>query len=90
MLALIPPVALNEVGKVFTFGATKYGADNWRGGLSYRRLISAAMRHINAYNSGEDIDPESGISHLAHANANLLMLCEFTALGLGEDDRWIR
>jgi hypothetical protein len=90
MMALLPPEALNEVAQVFTFGAKKYGADNWRAGLSYRRLLSATMRHVNAYNSGEDIDSESGLSHTAHAVANLLMLCEYSLLDLGEDDRWTK
>jgi len=88
MMNLLPPEGLSEVSKVLTFGATKYGAHNWRSGLQYSRLLSASMRHINAFNGGVDIDPESGISHLAHAACNLLMLIEFEALGLGEDDRW--
>lgn len=88
MMALLPPEALNEVAKIFTYGCKKYGAHNWRAGLAHSRLISAAMRHLCAYNSGEDIDPESGLPHIAHAAANLLMLCEYNILDLGEDDRW--
>ena len=52
------------------------------------RLIAAALRHVNAYNGGEDCDPESGVSHIAHAACNLLMLIESKNLGLGTDDRW--
>jgi hypothetical protein len=79
---------LNEVSKVLSFGADKYGTHNWRSGLTYSRLLSASMRHINSFNKGIDIDPESGISHLAHAACNLLMLIEYQALDLGKDDRW--
>jgi hypothetical protein len=32
------------------------------------------MRHLNAYLWGENEDPESGLSHLAHCAANLNML----------------
>ena len=88
MMSLLPPAGLNEVSKVLTFGANKYGAHNWRRGLTYSRLVSATMRHLNSWNSGTDIDPESGISHLAHAACNLLMLIEYEKLGLGKDDRW--
>lgn len=73
-LALIPPEAIIEVGKVFTFGASKYGENNWRKGFKWTRLISAALRHIMAFSMGEDMDPESGLNHLAHASACLFML----------------
>jgi hypothetical protein len=32
------------------------------------------MRHLVAYQSGEEIDPESGKSHLAHAQCCLIFL----------------
>lgn len=87
-LALLPTEALLEVARVFNFGAAKYGADNWRGGFESRRLTSAALRHILADNSGEDIDNESGRLHLAHAVATLLFLIEQRLLGTGTDDRF--
>jgi len=73
-LALIPAEAIFEIGKVFTFGARKYGAYNWRKGLSWTRLLSATLRHIYAFLLGEDNDPESGYNHLAHAGACICML----------------
>lgn len=85
---LIPPLALNEVAKVFAFGANKYGDHNWRGGLNWSRLAGASLRHITAWISGETLDPESGCSHLAHAACNILMLLESGRLDLGKDDRW--
>lgn len=87
-MSLLPPAGLNEVAKVLTFGANKYGAHNWRSGIQYSRLLSATMRHLNSFNSGNDLDGESGISHLAHAACNLLMLIEYQTLKLGKDDRW--
>lgn len=56
------------------FGADKYGRNNWRKGLHYSRLIDAAMRHILAFADGEDSDPETGLSHAAHARCCLGML----------------
>lgn len=75
-LGLLPTLAIEELGKVMEFGSKKYGPNNWRKGLSYRRLISATLRHIFQFMRGEDKDPESGFSHLAHAQANLCMLFE--------------
>ena len=87
-LALIPSEALLEIAKVLDFGAGKYTADNWRRGFKYRRVISAAMRHILAWNSGEDVDAETGLSHLAHAACCLSFLITFEKTGTGVDDRF--
>jgi hypothetical protein len=88
IMALIPSEALFEIGKVYTFGAKKYSAHNWRGGFNYIRVASAALRHIYAWLSGEDKDPESGFSHLAHAVCCLMMLITFQITKTGTDDRY--
>lgn len=85
---LLPTTPLLEIAKVLGFGAKKYDAHNWRGGIEYSRLIGAALRHILAYNDGEDKDPESGLSHLAHAGCCILFLLEQEAKGTGLDDRY--
>lgn len=87
-LELIPTQALMEIAKVLEFGRRKYAADNWRGGFAWRRLIGAALRHLYAFSGGEDRDPESGISHLAHAGCCILFLLEHYLVGLGTDDRY--
>ncbi len=71
---LIPSVALYELAKVLTFGADKYGDNNWKDGIEFSRLYAAALRHLLAYKSGETIDPESKISHLSHALCNISFL----------------
>lgn len=76
-LGLIPPEALFEVAKVFGFGADKYGPNNWRQdgkSTSWIRTYSSIQRHLNAWLSGEDLDPESGQSHLSHATTQLMIL----------------
>lgn len=88
MLALLPFEALEEVGKVMTFGAIKYAAHNWRGGFKWSRLISASLRHLFAFIRGEDKDPETGLSHLAHAACCILFLLTFVLEASGEDDRY--
>jgi hypothetical protein len=87
-LALLPPEALLEIAKVLDFGAKKYSADNWRGGFKYRRVTSAMLRHLFAWLSGEDKDPESGLSHMAHVGCNVLFLLTFIVTKTGTDDRF--
>jgi hypothetical protein len=74
---LIPPHALKEMVRVLTFGAEKYEPDNWKKvPESKRRYFDAMQRHIWAWKEGEQIDPESGIHHLAHAACCLFFLLE--------------
>ena len=77
LMGAVPPNALLAVAKVLTFGAEKYGRDNWRQVESAEtRYLDAALRHINAYQRGEAVDPESGESHLAHAVCSLMFMLE--------------
>ncbi len=85
---LLPSRGLIEIAKVLGFGASKYAPHNWRGGMAWSRLIGAILRHILAYNEGEDFDKETGLSHLAHAGADILFLLEYEATHKAQDDRW--
>lgn len=77
LMGAIPPNALLAVAEVLTFGAEKYGRDNWRQVENAEtRYLDAALRHINAYQRGEAADPESGESHLAHAVCSLMFMLE--------------
>ncbi len=87
-LQLLPFTALTEVGKVLAFGAQKYSAHNWRHGMSWTRPLGACLRHLFAWLRGESKDPETGLSHLAHATCMLLFALEYETLGVGKDDRW--
>ena len=74
---LIPAWPLEQLAAVMTYGAKTYGDHNWRKGLKYSQLYAAAQRHLNAFWQGDDIDEDSGLPHLAHAAANMLMLLEY-------------
>jgi len=90
-LSLIPSSLLWEMAKVLAQGADKYGTHNWRKGIHLSRLISAAMRHITAFNEGEDLDPESGLPHLAHAACEIAFALEQSMNKIvydGFDDRY--
>jgi hypothetical protein len=64
---------ITDIAKVMTFGAEKYGEKNYYG-VPLERYFSAAMRHLLAYHAGEMYDQESGISHLAHVSANMMIM----------------
>ena len=87
-LDLLPSAAMEEIAEVFAFGANKYGAYNWARGARWGRYFAALLRHVWAWWRGEDRDPESGKSHLAHAGASLLFLMEYQRNGWGTDDRF--
>ena len=73
--SLIPHQALWQVVAVLEFGAKKYGVENWRGVENSReRYFNACHRHLHAWWSGERLDAESGLPHLAHAACCLLFL----------------
>ncbi len=87
-MSLLSSIALVEVARVMTFGKRKYSANNWRGGFAWTRPLAAALRHIFAYLGGEDKDPETGLSHLAHGICCLMFVLEFSVTGAGQDDRY--
>jgi len=80
-LELLPYDAINEVGKVLTLGADKYGPRNWEKGIDYGRVYAALQRHATAWWLGQDKDPETGLSHLAHCAANALFLLAYEQRG---------
>ena len=86
--ALLPWRSVEEIVRVLDFGARKYAARNWEQGISYSRVFSALQRHLTAWWEGEDRDPETGLSHLAHAGCCLVFLLTYVRRGMREfDDR---
>ena len=64
-LYLLPPKSILEVGKVLTYGAEKYDAENWRKVDDLQnRYTSAALRHIFAHMDGELEDEELSLIHI--------------------------
>lgn len=86
---LLDPLALEGLAKVLTFGAKKYAAHNWRGGISYSRLLGAAMRHTFSIIRGEDIDPESGLPHVDHLGCCWMFLSNMMKTRQDLDDRYM-
>ncbi len=74
---LLPPKATVEVAKVLTFGAAKYDEENWRKlEDAQKRYSGGALRHIFSHLDGELQDPETNLSHLAHAICCLMFKLE--------------
>lgn len=85
---LLPWDVVTELVKVLQFGARKYGERNWEKGIDYSRTFAATHRHMVAWWLGEDNDPETGISHLAHAACEIMFALAFAKRGsMDLDDR---
>lgn len=75
-LDLISPTALSFLAQVLAFGAQKYSAHNWRGGIPMSKLISASGRHLEAIKASVDYDHETGLPHAAHLMCEAMFMCE--------------
>lgn len=84
---LLSPIALEELAKVLTFGAKKYAPYNWAKGIAYSRILGAMLRHLLAFSRGQDKDPETGLSHIAHLMCNCQFLLHFEKYRTEFDDR---
>lgn len=71
---LLDPEFLEGVGNVLKYGADKYAAHNWRGGIKFSRILGALLRHTFALLRGEDCDPESGLPHIHHVGCCAMFL----------------
>jgi len=84
----IPPIAILALGAAMKCGADKYGAFNWRTtDVTASTFIDAINRHFLTWQTGENNDPESHISHLAHIMANCAILLDGMHAGGFVDDR---
>ena len=84
---------LKEVARVLAAGADKYSTDNWKKGMDWGRLFSAAQRHQWDWwdsDNSEVYDRESGLHHLAHAACNLMFLYwyELNKEGVDKRNQW--
>lgn len=88
--SLIPLVTLEDEARVWTFGRGKYAAWNWTKGMDWSIPFACAMRHMAAWQRGEECDAESGLPHLAHAMCNLRMLTLYAKTYPQGDDRPVK
>lgn len=86
---VVPQVVMHELGLAMLEGAIKYGPYNWRtAGIVTSAYYDAARRHLDAWWEGEDIDPDSGVSHLIKAMACMAVMRDAEIQGMVHvDDR---
>lgn len=92
-LSLIPLSTLEDEARVWMYGERKYKRFNWMKGMPWSVPLACALRHLAAWQNGEDLDPESGQPHLAHAMCNLRMLTLYSRTYQEGDDRpkdWLK
>ena len=90
-LSLVPPAATEYLAQVMMFGAAKYGDYNWRKAgkaLSLLNICDSLERHLMKLKKGQDLDDESGLSHIGHILANAAFLAQLTEDGTLVDDRY--
>lgn len=84
----VPAPVVAEVGLAMLEGALKYGRHNYRAiGVRTSVYYDAALRHLTAWWEGQDIDPDSGLSHLVKAIACLVVVRDAEMIGKMVDDR---
>lgn len=87
----IPTGPLLELGLAFMEGGRKYGAHNYRDmGARHSVYLDAIERHRLAHLEGEDIDPDSGLYHLAKIMGCCAVLLDSIMMGNDIDDRPIQ
>ena len=87
-LSTVSAAVIAEVGVAMLEGACKYGRHNYRAvGVRGSVYYDATMRHLMSWWEGEDIDPDSGMSHITKAIASLFVLRDSMIQGLLTDDR---
>lgn len=83
---LVPPIPIEELAKLYSIGASKYGERNWESGMQWGRIFAAMLRHAFAWARGERIDPVDGQAHLISVVWNAITLYEYERRKLGKDD----
>lgn len=85
---LIPVVPMDLLAELYSNGAAKYAAHNWRRGYAWSLSYAAAMRHLTRFWNGEDIDPEMALPHVTAAAFHVFALAQFMVDFPEYDDRF--
>lgn len=83
---LLSGEAIEKLSMVLSHGAQKYSERNWEAGIKYSRILGAILRHVFAYLRGERVDPETGLSHIAHAMAGCMFILHYEENNKDMDD----
>jgi len=87
-LSVVPAGVLFDLGNAMTEGTCKYGRHNYRAiGVRSSVYYDAAVGHLFDWWEGQDIDAESGLSHVTKAIASLVVLRDAMLQDKLVDDR---
>lgn len=87
-LSCVPAPVMMEAAVGMAEGALKYGRHNYRdAGVRASVYFDAAGRHLTAWWEGEDVDPDSGLSHVTKAICSLIVLRDAMIQDKLTDDR---
>lgn len=88
-MACVSAAVTAELGLAMLEGALKYGRHNYRQApIRASVYFDALARHMRSWwDEGEDIDPDSGLSHITKAIATLTVLRDSMITGQWDDDR---
>lgn len=86
--SVVPQTVMTEVGLGMLEGAMKYGRHNYRViGVRASVYFDAEQRHMRDWWEGEDLDPDSRLSHITKAITTLVVLRDAMIQGMWVDDR---
>lgn len=87
-LRFVPHALKILAAPAMALGANKYGPYNWRTkAVKLSVYLESIDRHLAAFADRQDIDPESGASHLSHVAACLAIISDAEGIGKLVDDR---
>lgn len=88
-MSTVPCGPILEAGLGMLEGARKYGRHNYRvvGARASVYYDAVIARHLMPWWEGQDIDPDSGLSHITKAITGLLVLRDSMLKGNWIDDR---
>jgi hypothetical protein len=90
-VSTIPVRTLFDIALGMGEGGCKYGPYNWREmGVLASVYYKATQRHLMCWFEGEDLDPDSGLSHITKAITSLIVLRDAMLCNNWRDDRPIR
>jgi len=88
VFSTIPSIFIWETGVAMLEGALKYGRHNYRRDrAAASTYYDAALGHLTTWWEGENLDPETGLSHLSKAAACIAILMDAQDRGVLFDDR---
>ena len=72
---LLPLEEIEDIVKVYTSGANKYGENTWQLlDNGYQRYKAAMLRHLLEYEKGNKVDEDTGCQHLAQVAWNAIAM----------------